>query len=437
MDLLVKAVRDFCVKNGFDKTYWIAFSGGVDSHVLLHLLATLQAHYPIKIKAIHVHHGLSLFADDWVKHCEKICESLDVTLIIQTVQVGDKNKEESARNARYAVFAEQMKPHDFLLTAHHQDDQAETVLLQLVRGAGLKGLSAMPEMKSFSKGMHARPLLHFSRQAIEQYATQHQLIWIQDESNDNPYFARNFIRHHVLDVFKKRWPSISQTLSRVAAHCSEAQCLLDDISHELLTRVKGSIQDTLSVKKLNELSDARQKLVLRLWFNQLNFPNPSMKKLQQIQQTVLQARADKCPHLFWGDVEVRRYRDNLYAMKKLIPLDFSQELKWNLTQSLIIPNLGELTVKRVKGQGLKTDIKNVSVRFRQGGERCQLPGRLKHHTLKKIFQIAGIPPWQRDRLPFLYVDDQLACVVGLFVDDQFLVKKEEVGFNCFLTDNML
>lgn len=427
MELLAKFIHDFCVKNGFNNTYWVAYSGGVDSHVLLHLLAALRTHYPVKMKAIHVHHGLSVFADDWVDHCAKICEAIDVTLITRTVQVADKNKEESARNARYAVFAEQMMQNDILLTAHHQDDQAETLLLQLVRGSGLKGLSGMPMVKSFFKGIHARPLLNFSRQVLLEYAIQNQLCWIDDESNDNPHFVRNFLRHEVLAILKKRWPSISQTLSRVALHCSEAQNLLDAMSVDVLDYIKGSVPDTLSVKKLNALDDARQKQALRLWLTQLNFPNPSMKKLQQIQKSVLQAREDKCPHLVWGEVEMRRYRDNLYVMKKLLPLDFSQEFNWNLAESLIIPRVGILNATPVEGQGIRAEVEKVSVRFRQGGERCQLLGRTNHHTLKKLFQMAGIPPWQRSRLPFLYVNDELVGVAGFFIDQNFVAKNGEKG----------
>jgi tRNA(Ile)-lysidine synthase len=429
MELLVNQLKDFCTTHGVEKTYWVGYSGGLDSHVLLHALTQLRLTFPLKIKAIHVHHGLSPNADDWTTHCKSICQALKIDLEIQKINLSDRtNLEEQARERRYEVFENLLGSQDILLTAHHQDDQAETVLLQLLRGAGPKGLASMPHFKKFGKAWHARPLLNFTREQLENYACQQQLNWIDDESNKHTDLTRNFLRHEVLSLLKKRWPSVNATLARVAENCAEAQLILDDQAQLELARVAGSVENTLSVKKLLALNPSKQRLLLRAWIQKENFPLPSAVKLQQLQRDMLLAREDKTPHFFWKNAELRRYRDDLFIQPILPEHDNKQILSWDLQGSLTLPNLGVLNSTVTQGQGLRADIKNVSVRFRQGGEMIQLPGRSSRHCLKKLFQQWNVLPWERNRIPLLYVEDQLAMVVGFCVARKFMASRDETGW---------
>lgn len=428
---LREILHDFFLQQGFDKTYWIAYSGGLDSHALLHVCAQLRSVYPLKLKVIHVNHSLSPNASAWAAHCEKICHDLQIDFVQHTINakasIGE-SPEEIARERRYALFAEQLSENDMLVTAHQQDDQAETVLLQLLRGAGPKGLAAMPSIKPFGKGWHARPLLNVSREDLQKYAEQHQLTWINDESNTNTDFARNFLRHDVLPIFKKRWPTIAATVSRTAEHCAEAQQLIDSITRQDLSVVKNTAQNTLSVTKLRALDSARQRYVLRAWLQELHFPIPSTIKMRQIQQDFLYSSEDKLPHMVWEGVELRRYQDMLYALHELSAHDETQIFHWDLQEPLQLPNVGVLHAQRVQGQGLRADINNVTVQFRRGGEQIRLPGRQHHHEVKKLFQEWNVLPWQRDRVPLIYVEDTLIALAGYCIAEGFAAEKNQEGY---------
>lgn len=433
MELLFDCVKTFCLTQGIDKTYWIAYSGGLDSHVLLHVCAELRKHYAILCKAIYINHGLSPNAMAWASHCDAVCRELNIDFISASITIhanqGD-SLEAIARDTRYKAFAEYLNAGDVLLTAHHQDDQAETVLLQLMRGAGPKGLAAMPNIKSFAKGLHGRPLLGFSRKALEAYAHHHGLQWIEDESNRNVDFSRNFLRHDILPLLKKRWPSVTDTLSRVAEHCAEAQELIDATMDQHLAWVQCGAG--LSIAMLLTFPAVIQRHVLRRWFLRLRFPIPSAVKMQQIQQTLLKAAEDKLPHIYWGHVELRRYKNVLYAMKRLLVHDDTKSYVWDFSELLVLPNVGHLHAELVAGQGLRKDIKQVTVRFRQGGEFCRLPGREFHHDLKKLFQQWGVPPWERSRVPLLFVAETLIAVVGYYLNTDYAAKEGEQGWGVAL-----
>lgn len=415
MDSLVNAVTDFVRAYGSTSTYWIAYSGGLDSHVLLHLFAKLRAAYPLKLRAVYINHGMSPHAAQWAEHCAEVCRALDVELVqrqLATFVPDQTSPEDKLRQARYQLFADLMAPNDLLLTAHHQSDQAETVLLQLLRGAGPKGLAAMPRIKPFAAGLHGRPLLDFARADLEQYAQAHQLHWVEDESNANPQFTRNFLRHQVMPVLMQRWPTVTKMLARSAEHCAQTQDMIEAMTQQDLAVVSGSVEQTLSVKKLLQLDSNKQSHVLRAWILQRNFPLPSQVKMQQILQDVLLAREDKTPHIAWGGVEIRRYRDNLYLMSCLPEHDANQVIAWDMRSPLVLPDIGEL---HAQGE----PVSDVTVRFRQGGEVLQLAGRKHHHELKNLFQSWGVPPWQRERVPLIYVGEKLAVVAGFGHRDGF------------------
>jgi len=366
--------------------------------VLLHLFAALRLRHPIKLRALHVNHSLSPHATDWLAHCQTVCKNLQIELLHDTIQaraaIGE-SPEEVARQKRYAMLSTHLASGDVLLTAHHQDDQAETMLLQMLRGAGPKGLSAMPRVKPLGQGFHARPLLDFSREDLTAYANEKQLSWINDESNENSDFSRNFIRHQITPVLKKRWPKMTTTLARVSLHCAEAQQLLDEMASQDLMTVRGKKPNTLSVSQLQTLSAMRQRQVLRYWLSALNLPLPSEVKIQQAQKDMLTARLDKSPSVTWKGGVLKRYQDDLYALPAMQQPDVNQVLAWDLQQPLVIAGVGVLQSTPAVGSGLRANLSNVTVRFRRGGESCQLPGRHCTHRLKKIFQENHIPPWER------------------------------------------
>lgn len=428
--MLLNAIHQFCLQQGFNKTYWIAYSGGVDSHVLLSLMVTVRQFLALRLKAIHINHGMSQHAARWAKHCADVCVKYDVVYVERELRFAlnaGESLEEIARNHRYNLFTDYLTEGDVLLTAHHQDDQAETILLQLMRGSGLKGLAAMPILVPFAKGWHARPLLDFSRAELQAYARTRGLQWVNDESNDDSCFTRNFIRHEILSRLKKRWPSASAVLSRSAKHCAEAQALLEDFSVSEWLKITGLRANTLSVQKLLCLDIGKQRLALRSWIDKLGYPLPSLTKIETIQQNVLTAKWDRSPCVTWQNVELRRYRDDLYLMPCLEPLISKAEHHWDLQQPLFLPGLGTLSAVLVKGYGLRADLKRVVVRFREEGQTVFLSKRNKH-ALKNLFQEWGVPPWERQRIPLIFVDPILVMAIGYYLDEDYAAKVDEIGY---------
>jgi tRNA(Ile)-lysidine synthase len=404
--------------------FLVAYSGGLDSHVLLHALANLpQAHSDFEIRAVHVHHGLSTQADAWVEHCLNTCRELNIELSIQRAvlpSLNNKSIEETAREMRYQIFAEVLHDNEGLMTAHHQDDQAETLLLQLFRGAGPKGLAAMPEAVQFAKGCLLRPLLRFSRDDIKQYALHHGLCWVEDDSNTNLSFDRNYIRHQVFPIVKKRWPSVAKTVARAAQHCANADFLLEQLAESDLTTCLDPRFKTLSITALLQLDEIRQRNVIRYWLRWLHLPVPSSVKLSELTRMFLYSRQDAMPYMTWEGAEVRRYRNYLYAMPPLNQHDCSLVIPWDLTADLQLPNdLGVLSLQSLIQQGL--DIKSlhdVTVQFRKGGEKCRIQSHNMTQSLKKLFQVWGVPPWQRSRIPLIYQGDNLCAIIGYSICSQ-------------------
>lgn len=422
-------MKSFFLRHGLGKTYWIAYSGGLDSHVLLSMCHVLRQELSLNLRAIHVNHNLNPRSADWSHHCERVCRDYHIDLIIKSVQLDLTNGdslEEVAREARYACFAECVSEDDVLLTAHQQDDQAETVLIQLFRGAGPKGLAAMPLIKKFAKGWHARPLLEMTRADLERYARLHALQWIEDESNTNQQLTRNFLRHDILPRLAARWPSVTKAISRSASHCAEAQELLEAFSLEMLSDLQGQVANTLSVEKLLALEESRLRLVLRTWIKLCGFSLPDTHKINMIRQDVLLAGQDSGPCLVWEGVELRRYRDDLYLLASPPAFDPLFKQDWDMNRSLRIPGVGTLEVESVIGHGLRTSIMAVTVGFRRGGERVLLPGRGRHE-LKNLFQEWGVPPWERQRVVLLFDGETCIAALGYFIDPGYMAESDEAG----------
>lgn len=400
---------------------WVGYSGGCDSHVLLHALASLRKTLSIKLQAVYVNHGLSQNARAWGMHCQNICDALDVPLTVLEVDAKPKSgqsPEESARFARYHAIAELLGPDDYLCTAHHQDDQAETLLLQLLRGAGPKGLAAMPFRSSLGDAKQIRPLLDFSREQLEAYGKQHGLHWINDESNQDTGFDRNFLRHELMPVLKSRWPSAARTISRSASHNAEAAELLEELAQQDFEIAKGDSEDKLVINRLNTLNTTRLKNLLRYWVVNNGLPLPSDIKLQHVMTDVIPAAQDKMPCVKWKGAEVRRFDGCLYVMSTLMEIDSGTVIPWDdLEAELELPD-----GRKLKLAGDVASIptnSNVSVRYRQGGEKITPKGSKHRKTLKQVFQEKRIPPWRRERISLVYLGEDLVSVVGV-CDEQRL-----------------
>ena len=402
------------------KRYMVAFSGGLDSAVLLHSLANSSEALNTCVEAVHVHHGLQAESSAWLGHCKRICRRYTVPIRILSVNAHPspgESPEAAARQARYEALRQLVGADACLLTAHHQDDQAETLLLQLLRGAGSAGLAAMPKITRFGAGWHARPLLGFTRTELEAYARDHRLSWVVDPSNRNLCYDRNVNRHRVFPALKQRWPSAAQTLTRAAAHQVAATSMMAELAGIDLRAAEGTRTDTLSAGAVRKLSSPRQFNMLRAWINARRLPLPTSRQLIRIREDVVYGRWDGVPCVHWPGAEIRRYRDDLYAMLPLPEHNPRQVLLWNPTETLRLTKLGiELNAAQLKSMGLSWagDQQPVTIRFRTGGERCKPQGSGHHRSLKKLFQEAGVPPWERNRIPLIYVGDRLIAVVGLW-----------------------
>ncbi len=411
--------------------FWVAYSGGLDSQVLLYALSHILP--TARLCAVHVNHGWHTDAIQWAETCSQTCEQLGISCEVITVDAQPKpgeSPEACARQARYTAMAKLIQAGDCLLTAHHRDDQAETMLLQLLRGAGIRGMASMPRVMSFGKGLLVRPLLDFTRLELQAYAKDRQLTWIEDSSNWNLRFSRNFVRHQVLPLLQQRWPESSKTLARVAENAAEAHQLLEALAHEDWLKVRDPSSSNVVISRLLQLTPARRRNCLRYWLSQLSFSLPSQVQLHQI-ELLLESKIDANPQVNWNGIQVRRYRDFLYAFLCKEEHKLSVPILWDLTDTLALPTGSFLIADRVMGQGIACDRvmdKPIKIGFRQGGERFHLQGRLGSHPLKKLFQEWGIPPWQRQKVPLIYYEAELIAVAGYGVNPSFLANSEELGY---------
>jgi len=413
--------------------YRVAYSGGLDSHVLLHALVQLREQLGVDIGAVHVNHALQADADSWEEHCSKVCTDLEVSyesLRVDARAPRGESQEAAARDARYAALAAWLTAGEYLLTAQHQDDQAETLFLQLLRGSGVSGLAAMPLRSELGHGQLLRPLLGVTRRQLQAYAEENGLSWMEDPSNRDMAFDRNFLRARILPLLQERWPSASAVLARSAAHCAEASKLLVQLGEQDLANTRVGRKDSLSLTRLLTLPPERQRNVLRHWIEQTTGAMPSTAVLARILNDVLLSRPDAEPCVRWSEHELRRYRGDLYLLKQRPEADTSQVLQWSLPEPLSLPGAGGvLNATRQTGLGIRASAveSGVQVGWRRGGERCLPAGRGQHHSLKKLFQEQGIPPWERSRIPLIYIGDQLAAVAGLWVCEPFHARPKEPG----------
>ncbi len=422
------------------RRYLIALSGGCDSIVLLHAMATIRDELSAELVAVHINHGLQPDAPAWAAHCAQTSQQLGIELIQVTLDLQiakGESLEAVARDARYSAIKAHTAAGDMLLTAQHQDDQAETLLLQLLRGSGPSGLAAMPRCTSFGAGFHARPLLAFTRRQLHRYAVEQGLHWIEDPSNQDLRFDRNYLREEIMPQLARRWPALSQTLARSARHCAEAQQLIDEMAIDA-SKKAALPEGRLSVQVLAALPAPQCRALLRSWIRQRGFQLPDTCHLERIRKEVLHAAPDRNPLVSWAGCELRRYRGQLFLMPPRVLHDPGCVLEWDGEGPLQLPaNLGLLVTGRAE-QGIdpgKWQNGQIEIRFRQGGERCQLAGQNHSRSLKKLFQESGIPPWEREQTPLVFIDGQLAAIAGLWTCRPFAVPKGQSGITILKTLN--
>lgn len=394
----------------------VGFSGGLDSTVLLDVLASYPELHS-KIIACHVNHGISPYAEQWQLHCQQRCRQLGVDFITETVDfVRDANIEEAARNARYAVFAQHIKANSCLILGHHLDDQAETLLLQLFRGAGVDGLAAMADSSAFSLGHIARPLLTQTRQHLEHYAIARQLSWIEDESNQDRHYARNYLRHEIIPLIQKKWPAVVANVANTALHCQAAQTNLRALAAYDCPQL-NSASNALPLPDLMNLSQPRLMNVLRVWLQQNKIKLPATKTLKRVISELIMAAEDATPVVAWGAVRLHRYQHELVVLCDTPPLPLSSCLWLDFPKRIQWHHLCLVAEPSVTAGVYIPQHARIEIRARQGGETLRLHGQTK--SLKKLLQQWKVAPWIRAALPLIYINEVLAAIPGYAVSDLF------------------
>jgi tRNA(Ile)-lysidine synthase len=449
-------------------------SGGADSIVLLDCLQRAARKLRFRLSALHVNHQLSPNAGRWAAFCRSLCRSRGIPFESVKVLVGRRGGlEAAARAARYAVFARQ--DCDYIVLAHHGDDQVETLLLQLLRGAGVKGLAAMPFLRdegggrraegksrksgssSHPDGLHPigrspartcagtsfetpgslphpsslkilRPMLDVTRREILDYARERGLKWIEDESNLDARFLRNFLRQEVLPAIERRFPAYRTTVARAARHQAEAAGLLDEMA---AADGAGQIADgSLAVQALRRLPRARARNLLRYFLDSHGLAMPGTERLEEALRQALAAKDDAKVSIELDGAYVRRFGGRLYVVDaRSAPAGFSR--RWDGKGCVDLPELGgTLELRRLKGRGISLARLRgaaVTVRLRQGGERIQPDCRRPRRSLKNLLQEARVPPWLRERMPLIFHGETLAWVPGIGVDCAFQAGRGEAA----------
>lgn len=405
----------------------------MDSVVLLHLLHILAPRFEWRLSALHVHHGISPNADAWANFCADLCARKGIPLHIERVDIAplrdEHGIEAAARKLRHAAFARQ--PCDYVALAHHADDQAETLLLQLLRGAGVKGVAAMPAVKSATPHARAilRPLLDVSRDELSEYAQQQGLRWVEDESNADDAYPRNFLRHRLLPLLEQRFPAYRDTLIRSAQHFAEAGDLLDELARQ---DAQDSLTDgPLDVSLLRALSHSRARNLLRYYLHMRNTPMPQAVQLDEMLHQLCDARDDAAVCVEFGGWQLRRYRDKVHVFSALAAFDRNLVLPWCGDAELPWPALERtISFRSVQGQGVslaKLQRKAVTLRLRNGGESLRPQRNAATRSLKNLLQERHVPPWQRERLPLLYSGAELVSVIGVAIQADYQAQQGEAG----------
>ncbi len=419
----------------------LGLSGGLDSVVLLEALRRLAGPLGFRLSCLHVNHNISPNARRWAAFCARLCKRRGIALTVQAVDPAPhraEGLEAAARRVRYAVYAGQSDA-DFIVLAQHQDDQAETLLLQLLRGAGVKGGAAMPLVRAQHAGGKGgaarapailRPMLALTRAQIAAYARARRLAWVEDESNADTRYDRNFLRHRVLPVIGRAFPAYRATLARAARNLGEAALVLDQLAEADAKRVQR--QGVLALAALRRLGDARAKNLLRWLLSRHGTAAPEADRLHEGLRQLFQARDDAAVHVALGERELRRYAGGAYLLPALPQPPAELNLIWDGSRAWPVPELGGiLQFARRRGAGLacaRVQESGLNLRLRRGGEKLRLRAKGATRSLKNLLQEARLPPWERERLPLLYCGDTLVAVPGLGVASGWEAGSGEFGW---------
>lgn len=431
----------------------IAYSGGVDSQVLLHATTQLiqAGKLDKKLVLCHIHHGLSKHADEWLNFSEQQSKHYKSGFLFEKVSLDKfegEGVESKARNARYQALTAMTELDDIIATGHHQDDQAETFLLALKRGSGTSGLSAMQQVRNLAGRQLVRPLLSVTRNDIETYAKHFKLVWIEDESNQNNTFDRNFLRNDVLPLLENRWPAIKKTITRSAQHCNDAEALIFEITQEDFKEVSVKA-DELSLPVLLRLSNLRFNNVIRYFLAQHDCLMPTQVQLTEL-ASQLRSAEDKTPALKFGNKWLRRYRESLFITPEYTDItDWCYTVDLSLItdeNNLIIElpdKLGRISVSKQVNVGqnscsnqqvvLLSKEHKITLTYKHDNPTCLPEFREKSRSLKKILQELGLPPWQRKRQLYLYQNNTLTALLGSFICQKVKEKIEKTSHCEFYT----
>lgn len=402
---------------------FVAYSGGLDSTVLLHALASVCRP---RLVAIHVHHGLQPEADHWVEHCARQCAQLGVPMNLLRARIAADDPagpEAAARAARYALLRGELRSGDLLVTAHHRDDQAETVLLRLLRGSGVHGIAAMRPLGMFAPGRLWRPFLDRPRAQLQHYAESRQLHWLEDPHNRDPRYARSWLRAELMPRLRARWPQAEASLARSARLAAETAELLDGLAAQDAAAAASATSAALRISALLAHSPARRHNLLRGWLRAAGFELPAADMLDRIDAELLAAAPDAVPLIHWAGCELRRYRDELFAMP---PLPAAPEpghtQRWQSGTRLVLEGgRGELLADAPPPRMLH-------LRCAAPGETFRAAPGAHRRSLKNLFQEAGLPPWLRTRVPVIELEGEVACVAGVAASEQWRALQAETGW---------
>ena len=425
----------------------VAYSGGVDSLVLLHALSLIPE-CKQKLFALHVNHGLSRNSSSWQNHCEQMCASLGVHFAALETKFsqGKRVSENVMREARYKALLSWTKKEDVLCTGHQKDDHVETVFFRLMRGTGIKGLSGIEQFSQMGGIDLVRPLINFPKKDLQDYARLNKLSWIEDESNEDLSISRNFIRKKILPSLKnKNWPSYLNSLSYLSRKAKEANEILEEVADLDINQCSIDSLNRLSILKIKDLSKARGLNLLFRWLRLKTDLSISSHLIEEVYKNLIFAKESSDPAVSFGkpgkegSFQIRRFNGILHHLPlvETSSLNGKEKWSWNLQSPLVLPT-GTLSMEPSLGIGLSSVLsqKGILIKARTGGERCKPQGRSKSQKLKKLLQEYKVPPWARDRLPLIYIDNELAAVSDLWVCEEFTAKKNEKGLLLNWSDNL-
>ena len=431
---LIDALRGSLAEFEAAPSLVVAFSGGGDSSALLHALAALRDVKRFDLRAIHVNHGLHADAERWEQQCRSFAEQLSVacsSIPVEVIETGD-GLEAAARDARYAALFANTGADDIIVLAQHRDDQAETVLLRLLRGSGGHGLSAMKSLSRRGGRRLWRPLLELPRSTIDAYCRAHAIDPIHDPANRDPSHSRSFLRQTVMPLLRQQWPSVDAALAQSASVLAEESQRLRGLDRQNLAQAQGLDPDTLSITELKRHTAAARRALLRTFVAARDAPPIPARVLARLDD-LLDATDDAGALLRWADTSLRRYRGLLHLCRD--QAETTTACDWD----------GRAALTRLDGWRLRFDPapkETLSLRIspRRGGERIQLAGKSHSQDLNKVLQEIGVPPWQRDRLPLLWLDvpdgPNLLAVGDLLRSSALAALESRDGcrFNCFPPD---